>query len=144
MRHHHRASTLGKQMVLRQKLCCAAVDVRRTPSHLMYMISGSGLSRLIVCDLHKQSGSSPRSLKTSASSTSSSLSADSSTRSSSVALPPVTGESGVARDELELGHRLWPRGENVGVSGVEEVELLEESRVCHGAEETRGDDMSSN
>lgn len=63
----------------------------------------------------------------------SSTSVGSSTRSSSEDLPTLTGESGeVASDELELGHRLWPRKEKVGVIGVDALEPAEEFRECPG------------
>jgi hypothetical protein len=62
-----------------------------------------------------------------------SISAGSSTRSSSEDLPILIGESGeVASDELELGHRLWLRKENVGVIGVDAFDAPDEFRECPG------------
>ena len=44
-----------------------------------------------------------------------------------------TGESGdVASDELELGYRLWPRREKVGVIGVDAIDAPDEFRECPG------------
>ena len=64
---------------------------------------------------------------------SSSTSDGSSTRSSNEVFPIFTGESGdVASDELELGYRLWPRRENVGVIGVDAIDAPEELRECPG------------
>lgn len=45
----------------------------------------------------------------------------------------VAGESGlVTSDEVELGQRLWPRVEKVGVIGEDALEPAEESRECAG------------
>jgi len=46
-------------------------------------------------------------------------------------LVTLTGESGVdASEELELGHRVWPREENVELIGEEALDALEELREC--------------
>lgn len=48
----------------------------------------------------------------------------------------MTGESGVeAREEQELGQRPWLRVENVGVTGEDALDALEESREWPGANE---------
>lgn len=65
----------------------------------------------------------------------SSISAGSSTRSSNEDFPILTGESGeVASDELELGHLVWPRRENVGVIGTDVIDAPDEFRECPGVE----------
>ena len=63
----------------------------------------------------------------------SSLSAGSSTKSSSADFATVVGESGVlASEELELGPRTWLRVENVGVTGVDALDVPDEFRECPG------------
>lgn len=45
----------------------------------------------------------------------------------------VVGESGLmTSEEVELGQRLWPRVEKVGVIGEDALEPAEESRECAG------------
>jgi hypothetical protein len=59
----------------------------------------------------------------------SSLSSGSSRRSCSGDLVKLTGDSGVVpKEEFEFCHNPWLRLENVGVTGVEEVEAPEDSR----------------
>ena len=61
----------------------------------------------------------------------SSLSAGSSSKSCSGGFARLAGESGeVANEELELGQRLCPRIENVGVIGGDAIDAPDEFREC--------------
>lgn len=61
----------------------------------------------------------------------SSRSSGSSGKSCSGDLVRLTGDSGVVpKEEFEFCHSPWLRLENVGVSGVDEVDAPEDSREC--------------
>lgn len=56
----------------------------------------------------------------------------------------LTGESGeVARDELELGHRLWLRKENAGLMGADAFDAADEFRECSVVVHVEAVDLAS-